>query len=127
MNPDVRTAGVIGTNRANSTHGGALGLLLSLVVFATAACGDSVAPAASANLGEQTGLPALGPTSHTAHSNVSQVAASPPAAELSEGVDETVRHHVADASGDKTHAVFLHGLHSPFGLVLAMSRIPPPR
>lgn len=120
MMTDLRTATVNAAHCSTLAHGSTLKVLVSLVVLATAGCSDMAPPAASANARPQSGLPASGPTLHAAPANVSQVAG------LAAGADEVASSHVAVSSGDKTR-VFLHGLHSPFGTALAMSRLPTPR
>lgn len=125
MNTDVRTAGVNGAHRGNSAHGRALNLLLSLVVLATAGCGDMAPPAASPAVGPQSGLPAPGSVLHTLPANVSQTATGPPAAGLATGADETAVDSLPVGSVANTHIVFLYRLHSPFGTALAMSQATP--
>lgn len=130
MKTGVRTAGVIGAQGANSSHGSARNLLLSLVFLTTAACADRAPQAARAITGPQPDLAELDATLRTtlraAAPDLSQATASPLPAGLAAGADETVRHPVADYNGDKARVVFLHGLHSPFGMALAMSRMATP-
>lgn len=127
MNTGFRTASVVGTRRGGATHGRALRLLLSLVVLGSAGCGDMAPPAARAGGLPQPALPAPGPMRHTVPQGSSQAAVPPPAAAgLAAGADETVGDHSTVGSVGTTRIVFLHGLHSPFGMALAMSRMPTP-
>ena len=127
MNTGFRTACFIGTRRAGDAHGLALKLLFSLVVLGAAGCGDMAPPAASAVGAQQPGLAAPAPTLRTAPADVSRAAAGPPATGPATGAGESVLDLIAAPSGNKARVVFLHGLHSPFGMALAMSRIPTPR
>lgn len=127
MNTGFRTACFIGTRCAGDAHGRALELLLSLVVLGAAGCGDMAPPAASAVGAPQPGLSAPAPTLRTPPADVSPATAGHPATEPATGAGEGVLDLIAAPSGDKARVVFLHGLHSPFGMALAMSRIPTPR
>lgn len=118
MNTDLRTVGI------KDTRASTLKRLLYLIVLTTAGCGDLAPNAMNADVPLQVELSTPGATLHTTtRENASHVATTLPAART----DQITMNPFAISSGDKARVVFLHGLHSPFSMALAMARIPTTR
>jgi hypothetical protein len=124
-----QAASPVGGHRAWSARANRISSLICVVVLAGAACGAAAASppraevepqsAQSAHRATPTRTPDL-PTSGIAPASATSI----PIAELAASAYPTTPDHHERVGTSEAHAVFLHGLHAPFGIALPMSRIP---
>ena len=129
MNTYGQAASVVGGHNACSACANRISLLICVVVLAGAACGVAAASppraegepqsAQSAHRATPIRTPDL-PSSGIAPASATSI----PIAELAASAYPTAPDHHERVGTSETHAVFLHVLHSPFGIALPMSRIP---